>query len=209
MICRPKFKGSLEQVNEAIDKSILQNSKSGNYSPQALQQAYARLISPPPALEVPASFVDIRAAADKYHWDKERKQLIRRLEKAGMTAPERLLQTYEEAVADFVGGDKTVEEDLLQDEIMRRLMIINSWLRLQYRLRLYYMKRQGLIQGNPGELIKNFDAGPDDIEVSNDDVEGLSYGAELEELLIDSDDVGSEDEVVGAPPGGVEKKNHE
>lgn len=113
-------------------------------------------------------------------WDEERSAAAKRYEQKGQPVPQRLQLDAAEFEAREAEEPRNREEDLLEEERRARVKMINGWLRQQFRLRLYYQKRIGKLKGNPQDLLVTFDAGPDALLVSVDDIEGLGYGAELE-----------------------------
>lgn len=176
----PKYQGTLECLNEALNKDILRGPNKDKRDAKALQQAYNFLRNPPVMLQVPVLFVELRSAADRRVWDDERGVERRRYERRGDPVPERFLLTADEFVARDAEEPRAREEELSEDELASRLRLINGWLKQQFRLRLYYRKRIGTLQGNPQDLLVTFDAGPKHVAVSVEDIEGLSYNAELD-----------------------------
>lgn len=167
-------------MNEALNRDILSGPKKDKRDARALQQAYNFLRNPPVMLQVPIVFVELRSAADRRLWDDERKAEQRRYEQRGDPIPERLLLNADELVARDAEEPRVREEELSEEEIRARLRMINGWMEQQFRLRLYYRKRIGTLQGNPQDLLVTFDAGPKYVAVTVEDIEGLSYNAELD-----------------------------
>lgn len=176
----PKYTGALECLNESINRDILSGPQKGKRDSKALQQAYNYLRKPPSMLAVPVIFIELRAGADRKMWDKERQEEATRYEERGDPVPKRFLLTADELLALDAEEPRDRDEELTEDEINYRIIMINGWLKQQLRLRLYYRKRIGQLQGNPQDMLATFDAGPDNVTVAIEDIEGLSYNAELD-----------------------------
>lgn len=192
----PKYQGSLECLNEALHRDTLSGPNKNKRDSKSLQQAYNFLRGPPRMLQVPSLFVELREAADKSRWDSERADHRKRYEIRGDPVPERFLLTAEELVVRDAEEPRSREEELSDEEVKSRLRVLNGWLKQQFRLRLYYLKRIGSLEGHPQDLLVTFEAGPDRIAVTVEDIEGLSYNGQLDpEPIIEAS--GSE-EVLGA-----------
>ncbi|OEH75233.1 uncharacterized protein LOC34622093 [Cyclospora cayetanensis] len=176
----PKYHGALECINEAIYRSLLSGPKKAPADSKLLRRAYDATRMPPVALQVPSMFVELREAADKHVWDKERALARRQHEHKGDPVPRRFLLTAEDLVAEYAEQPRVKEDDLSEDELGNRLKIINEWIKQQFRLRLYHRKRIGTLKGNPQDYLVTFNAGSNYAAVEIDDIEGLSFDAELD-----------------------------
>ncbi|KAL8432226.1 hypothetical protein Efla_005122 [Eimeria flavescens] len=176
----PKYNGALECVNEELYRDVLSGPGNKRREAALLQQAYNFLRSPPMMLVVPALFIELREAADRRAWEEEREAAKRYYEEQGETVPARYLLTAEEVAAEALEEGKVLEDEISEAELRGRLEVINGWLKQQFRLRLYHKKRTGLLKGNPQDYLSSFDAGEDLVAVSHEDMQGLSYEAQLD-----------------------------
>ncbi|CDI80764.1 hypothetical protein, conserved [Eimeria acervulina] len=175
----PKYTGALECVNMSIYRDVLSGPKKVKDNPTLLQLAYSVIRRSPMGLEVPALFVELRVETDKRVWEERRRKEIRLYELRGEPIPERLQLSADEVVALDAEEPQDREEDLSETELAARTIMIDGWMKEQMRLRLYYQKRVGTLDGDPQDLVEAFDAGPE-ITVSVEEVVGLGYGAVLD-----------------------------
>lgn len=163
----------------SIYRDVLSGPKKVKDNPTLLQVAYSVIRRSPMGLEVPALFVELRVETDKRVWEERRRKEIRLYELRGEPIPERLQLSADEVVALDAEEPQDREEDLSETELAARTIMIDGWMKEQMRLRLYYQKRVGTLDGDPQDLVEAFDAGPE-ITVSVEEVVGLGYGAVLD-----------------------------
>ncbi|KAL8456001.1 hypothetical protein Emag_000244 [Eimeria magna] len=157
-------------------------------------QAYSYLRKPPLVLVVPALFVELREGADRQRWEEERRLIHRRCERTGDIVPPRYELSADEVHAQEIDDGALWDEEIAPEDLRIRIQTIHGWLKEQYRLRLYYRKRLGTLKGNPQDLIASFSPGADLLPVSLEDIEGLSYAAELDDVPLSMDEE-TEDEL--------------
>ncbi|KAL8446084.1 hypothetical protein Emed_005263 [Eimeria media] len=184
----PRYMGALESLNESLYRDVLRGPGKESRSPALLQQAYSYLRKPPLVLVVPALFIELREGADRYRWEEEKRLIHRRCERTGESVPPRYELSADEVHAQEIDDGALWDEEIAPEDLSIRIHIIHGWLKEQYRLRLYYRKRMGLLKGNPQDLMTQFNPGPDLLPVSIEDIEGLSYAAELEDAPLTTDE---------------------
>ncbi|CDJ28568.1 uncharacterized protein EMH_0042040 [Eimeria mitis] len=180
LLVKPKYQGALECLNEKIYRDVLSGPKKVKDNPQLLQQAYSVLRRPPPVLQVPELFVELRQETDKRLWEQRRKREIRFYEQKGEPIPDRLQLSADEVMAADAEDPPLREEHLSETELASRTVLIDGWMKEQFRLRLYYSKRIGVLKGDPQELVETFNPGPKYVTVSVEEILGLSYDAKLD-----------------------------
>ncbi|CDJ53212.1 hypothetical protein, conserved [Eimeria brunetti] len=176
----PKYQGALECLNEAIYRDVLSGPKRVKNNPHLLQQAYSVVRHPPRGLDVPELFIELRQETDKRLWEVRRKKEIRIYERKGAPIPERLELSADEVAALDAEEPRDREEDLSDTELAARTVLIDGWMKEQFRLRLYYSKRIGTLKEDPQDLVDTFNPGPKFISVTVEEIVGLSYNAQLD-----------------------------
>ncbi|CDI76094.1 hypothetical protein, conserved [Eimeria praecox] len=176
----PKYAGALECLNESIYRDLLSGPKKAKTSPHMLQHAYSALRRSPMVLEVPALFIELRQDTDKREWEVRRRREIHFYERKGEPIPERVQLSAEDVMALEAEEPRDREEDISEPEMASRVTLINGWMKEQFRLRLYYRQRIGLLKGDPQDLVDTFNPGPQYVSVSVEEVIGLSYNAVLD-----------------------------
>ncbi|KAL8269361.1 hypothetical protein Esti_006724 [Eimeria stiedai] len=184
----PRYMGALEVVNEALYRDMLRGPGKEERSPASLQQAYSYLRKRPLVLVVPALFIELREGADRRQWEEERQLIHRRCERNGEAVPPRYELSADEVHAQEIENGALWDDELAAEDLQLRIQVINGWLKQQYRLRLYSMKRRGTLKGNPQDMMSGFNPGPDLVTVSPEDIEGLSYAAELDDAHASSEE---------------------
>lgn len=177
---RPKYQGALECLNESIYRDVLSGPKKVKDNPRLLQHAYSVLRRPPAVLEVPELFVELRQATDKKAWEVRRKREINYYERRGEPIPDILQLSADEVTALDAAEPRMREEEISETELATRVIMVDGWMKEQYRLRLYYRKRIGQLKEDPQDLVDGFNPGPKFVSVSVEEVLGLSYGAVLD-----------------------------
>ncbi|KAL8427561.1 hypothetical protein ACSSS7_007646 [Eimeria intestinalis] len=190
----PRYHGALEVLNESLYRDVLRGPGKEERSPAALQEAYTYLRKPPLVLVVPALFVELREGADRQKWEDTRRLISRRCHNRGESVPPRYELTADEVHAQAIDDGALWDDEIAPEDLLIRIQIIHGWLKQQYRLRLYHMKRLGTFKGDLQKLVDAFNPGPDLLPVSIEDIEGLSYAAELDDAHIVTEDTEEEND---------------
>lgn len=172
--CSPRFYGSLERVNEALAHDILQNKKM---SPYERQRVRYNLRGNGSYMHVPELLKELREEADHPVDEQNRIKRLHRLRRRGTPINMNDLKIRPFVKRGYFGPVTTteIEEGLTEADMQQRQSAVNGWLKMQdiFRLAHRHRLRNRRAVPMPGP-IKD-----DGFVVQDEDVLGLSFGAEL------------------------------
>ncbi|CDI73981.1 hypothetical protein, conserved [Eimeria praecox] len=171
----PRYKGALEDINEAVSRDLLDSNTKMPASER--QKILYSLGGRGTYLEVPQLLKDLREEADHPVEERLRIQSLHRFRRRGVPINVEELRKRPFTRREFVGPVTTVEyeAELTDADIHQRQSVVNGWLNMQNRARV--LQKQHLRHRRPvGSTDPVHD---DDFPVDEEDILGLSFGGKL------------------------------
>lgn len=177
MLCifRPRYRGALEDINEAMSRDLLETNKKMSASER--QKILYSLGGRGTYLEVPPLLLELREEADHPVAERLRIQGLHRQRRRGIPINFDDLRKRPFVHREFTGPVTTVdyETDLTEADIHQRQSGINGWLQMQNRARV--LQKQHLRhRRNVGASDPVYD---DDFQIDEEDLVGLSFNGKL------------------------------
>ncbi|KAL8429022.1 hypothetical protein ACSSS7_006830 [Eimeria intestinalis] len=175
MSYHPRFRGALEEINEAMSRDLLANNEK--MAPTERQRILYSLGGKGTYLEVPHLLHELRQEADHPVEEQQRIKRLHRLRRRGIPINVDDLRMRPFVRREFNGPVTTtdLEENLTDGDFQQRQTALNGWLQMQDRAR--QLQRQHLRHrraSRPSEPIND-----DDFEVDEEDAIGLSFNGKL------------------------------
>ncbi|CDJ56334.1 hypothetical protein, conserved [Eimeria maxima] len=175
MAFQPRYRGALEDINEAMSRDLLETNKKMSASER--QKILYSLGGRGTYLEVPPLLLELREEADHPVAERLRIQGLHRQRRRGIPINFDDLRKRPFVHREFTGPVTTVdyETDLTEADIHQRQSGINGWLQMQNRARV--LQKQHLRhRRNVGASDPVYD---DDFQIDEEDLVGLSFNGKL------------------------------
>lgn len=174
----PRFRGALEDINEALSRDLLETNTKMPMSER--QKILYGLGGRGTYLEVPTLLHELREEADHPVEERRRIQGLHRLRRRGVQINVEDLKKRPFVRREFTGPVTTedFEEDLTDADLHQRQSALNGWLQMQNRARVL-QKQHMRHRRNVGASEPVND---DDFQVELEDLEGLGFGGRLSDV---------------------------
>ncbi|CDJ42847.1 hypothetical protein, conserved [Eimeria tenella] len=178
MAFHPRFRGALEDINEALSRDLLETNTKMPMSER--QKILYGLGGRGTYLEVPQLLHELREEADHPVEERRRIQGLHRLRRRGVQINVEELKKRPFVRKEFTGPVTTedYEEDLTDADLHQRQSALNGWLQMQNRARVL-QKQHMRHRRNVGSSEPVND---DDFQVELEDLEGLGFGGRLSDV---------------------------
>lgn len=174
-ICRPRIRGALEDINEALSRDLLESNTK--MPPSERQRILYGLGGRGSYMEVPALLHELRQEADHPVEEQRRIKALHSQRRRGIPISMDDLKMRPFVKRDFEGPVTTtdVESNLNDAELQMRQAGVNGWLQMQNRVRILQKQQMRHRRAGPS----NEPINDDDFPVDDEDVIGLSFSGKL------------------------------
>ncbi|KAL8274756.1 hypothetical protein Esti_001305 [Eimeria stiedai] len=171
----PRFRGALEDINEAMSRDLLQHNEK--MAPTERQRILYSLGGKGTYLQVPSLLHELRQEADHPVEEQQRIKRLHRLRRRGIPINVEELKMRPFVRRDFSGPVTTTDLEgvLTEGDHQQRQTALNGWLQMQNRARQLHREHlRHRRASRPTEPIND-----DDFEVDDEDASGLSFHGKL------------------------------